>query len=114
MKDLVTKYSLPLWVLDESLPLQDMIKEGNYSDWYGAYLEDLHRGSGGGSSEGSMPVPKGIMNDNRALETKPKFEERRAYKEALEEWENENGKLEKLSRSMVSRSKIDSYTGEDI
>lgn len=68
-------------------------------------------GKKGSSSEGKNRSVK-RKSDNRILETKMTSEERKEYREALKEWEEEHGKLEKLGRSSLSNNKIDSYTGE--
>ena len=82
-----------------------------------AYLEDKHRGSGGGGSknEGGRGV-KSLMKDNSAREVKERVKyEREYYKDALEEFEEKNGPLDKLKPDDgITRSKIDSYTGEEI
>lgn len=82
-----------------------------------AYLEDKHRGSGGGGSknEGGREV-KSLMKDNSAREVKERVKyEREYYKDALEEFEEKNGPLDKLKPDDgITRSKIDSYTGEAI
>ena len=81
--------------------------------WRQVYYEDQKRGKGGGSSEGNVHRnTKQLMKDNRILETKNNSAERQAYKEAVQQWEEEHGKLEKLGRSSMSRSKVDSYTGD--
>lgn len=81
------------------------------------YLEDKHRGSGGGGSknEGGREV-KSLMKDNSAREVKERMKyEREYYKDALNEFEEQHGKLDKLKPDDgVVRSKIDSYTGDEI
>lgn len=73
-----------------------------------AWNEDRHRGSKGGSSEPDSNSRAGIkqrMKDNRPIECKLTKSEREEIKAATEEWEAENGKLPKLSRSILSRNK---------
>ena len=88
------------------------------SSWYEVYLEDRRRGCGGGSSEqdsNNKTSLKQKMKDNRPVECKESIaQNREQVKEELEKFEEEHGKLEKLSRSPVSRSKIDSYTGTKV
>ena len=92
-------------------------KEGKLEGWMSCYLEDLHRGEKGGASESDSNRKTGLkqlMKDNRAIETKPTKEQQAEYKEALQEFEEEHGKLEKLGRTSLSHSKINSYTGVPI
>lgn len=88
------------------------------SSWYESYLEDRRRGCRGGSSEqdsNNKTSLKQKMKDNRPVECKESVaQNREQVKKELEKFEEEHGKLEKLSRSSVSRSKIDSYTGTKI
>jgi hypothetical protein len=87
------------------------------ADWKAAYWEDTHRGGKGGGGEQQMSSEastKQKMKDNRILATKPTFEEREQVKAATQEWEAENGKLERLGRSSMGKSKVDTYTGEPI
>lgn len=86
--------------------------EGKMASWMSCYLSDLHRGSGGGSSEGDSnraTAVKQLLKDNRAV--KPTKEQTAEYKEKLSEFEEAHGKLEKLGRTGISHSKTDSYTG---
>lgn len=81
-----------------------------------AYYEDTHRGERGGNSEGNSN-PAGMkqkMKDNRPVVCKMNKQQREEIKEATQEFESQHGKLEKLSRSPLSRNKKDSYTGDDI
>lgn len=82
------------------------------------YLEDKHRGSGGGASknEGGSREVKSLMKDNSCQEVKERVKyEREYYKDALDEFEEKHGKLDKLKPDDgITRSKIDSYTGEEI
>ena len=82
-------------------------------DWKEVYYDSLKRRGKGGSSEKfpSASKPKG---DNRILETKNNLEAREKIKEATEIFEEEYGKLERLGYTSLGRSKIDSYTGEEI
>lgn len=71
-----------------------------------AYLEDKHRGSKGGSSDSdsnSRASIKQKMKDNRPVECKLSASKREEIKAAMEEWEAENGRLPRLSRSILSR-----------
>jgi hypothetical protein len=81
------------------------------------YLEDKHRGSGGGGNknEGGRQV-KQLMNDNSAREVKERVKyEREYYQDALHEFEDKHGALPKLKPDDgITRSKVDSYTGEEI
>ena len=73
-----------------------------------AWNEDIHRGSRGGSSESDSNNRAGIkqrMKDNRLVECKLTKTERDEIKAATEKWEAENGKLPRLSRSILSRGK---------
>lgn len=90
---------------------------GKFEDWMSCYLDDKHRGSGGGASESDSNKKAGmkqLMKDNRIVETKPSKEQQAEYKEELRKWEEENGKLEKLGRTSLSSSKMDSYVGVPI
>lgn len=90
---------------------------GKYDDWMSCYLDDKHRGTGGGASESDSNKKAGmkqLMKDNRDIETKPSRDQQAEYKEELKKWEEENGKLEKLGRTSLSSSKIDSYLGVPI
>lgn len=104
--------------LERELELSKKIKEvqdqKRFEGWMGCYLEDVHRGSGGGSSESDANKAtrmKALMKDNRPVDVKPTQSQLTEYKEALREWEEENGKLERLGRTGLSHSKEDSYTG---
>ena len=93
------------------------LKAGKFADWERCYYEDLKRrrsAKGGGSSEKNTNPSKPRENDNRIPETKLTAAEREKLKKATEEWELEHGKLPKLGYTSMSRSKIDSYTGEPI
>lgn len=71
-----------------------------------AWLEDKHRGSKGGSSDSdsnSRASLKQKMKDNRPVECKLSASKREEIKAATEEWEAENGRLPRLSRSLLSR-----------
>lgn len=99
--------------LDDALEYLTLIREGKYEDWMSCYLDDKHRGSGGGSSEGDSnraTAMKTLMKDNRPVDVKPNRVQLAQYKEELIKWEEENGKLERLGRTGMSHSKIDSYT----
>lgn len=107
--------------LEEELDAARMVKAaqdaGKMEEWMSCYLEDLHRGEKGGASESDSNRKTGLkqlMKDNRAIETKLTKEQQAEYKEALQEFEEEHGKLEKLGRTSLSHSKINSYTGVPI
>lgn len=103
--------------LDAARKVKAAQKEGKLEGWMSCYLEDLHRGEKGGASESDSNRKTGLkqlMKDNRAIETKPTKEQQAEYKEALQEFEEEHGKLEKLGRTSLSHSKINSYTGVPI
>ena len=68
-------------------------------DWNQVYKSDQRRGKGQSSENTeSWYVLKAIMNDNRTLKTKWTQEEKEAYYQALKEFEEEHGKLPRLSR----------------
>lgn len=107
--------------LEEELDAARKVKaaqdEGKLEGWMSCYLEDLHRGEKGGASESDSNRKTGLkqlMKDNRAIETKSTKEQQAEYKEALQEFEGEHGKLEKLGRTSLSHSKVNSYTGVPI
>lgn len=108
--------------LEEELEAARMVKaaqeEGKLEDWMSCYLEDLHRGSGGGQSESDSNKKTGmkqLMKDNRSVGVKPTRAQQEEYKQALAQFEEEAGeKIEKLGRTSLSHSKIDSYTGVPI
>lgn len=108
--------------LEEELEAARMVKaaqkEGKLEDWMSCYLEDLHRGSGGGQSESDSNKKTGmkqLMKDNRSVGVKPTRAQQEEYKQALAQFEEEVGeKIEKLSRTSLSHSKVDSYTGVPI
>lgn len=107
--------------LEEELRAARSVKaaldEGKLEDWMSCYLEDVHRGEKGGASESDSNRKTGLkqlMKDNRAVETRPNQEQQTKYREALAEFEEEHGKLEKLGRTSLSHSKINSYTGVPI
>ena len=87
--------------------------EGRYESWMGCYYEDVHRGEKGGASESDSNRAtslKQLMKDNRAIETKLNKEQQAEYKEQLAQWEEEHGKLERLGKTSMTHSKVDSYT----
>lgn len=103
--------------LDAARKVKAAQKEGKLEGWMSCYLEDLHRGEKGGASESDSNRKtslKQLMKDNRDIETKPTKEQQAEYKETLQEFEEEHGKLEKLGRTSLSHSKVDSYTGVPI
>lgn len=93
------------------------LKEERFREWYEVYMEDKRRGEGGGASESDANARtslKQLMKDNRAQRTKLTQQEREDYFNELKAFEEEFGALPRLSRSMLSTSKVDSYTGEEI
>lgn len=86
-------------------------------DWETALREDMERGTGGGGNgqAGNTAGLKARMKDNRPLECKTTRKEKEELTKAYKEFEAEHGKLETVStKSVVSRNKYDSYTGEII
>ena len=98
--------------------VQEAIKAKKLEGWMSCYLEDLHRGEKGGASESDSNRKTGLkqlMKDNRPVGVKPTQAQLTEYKEALHEFEEQVGeKMEKLGRTSLSHSKINSYTGEPI
>lgn len=92
------------------------LRDGPFADWKEVYYAETRRRSakGGGASEKNTNPSKPRENDNRVLETKWTQAEREKLKEETEKWELEHGKLPKLGFSSMSRSKVNSYTGEPI
>ena len=75
-------------------------KQKQVMDWHQVYLEEMRRGTGGGASESddnARTSMKQLMKDNRAQATKLTEAERKEYLETLREWEEVNGRLERLS-----------------
>lgn len=107
--------------LEEELDAARKVKAaqdaGKLEDWMSCYLEDLHRGEKGGASESDSNRKTGLkqlMKDNRPVDVKPNKAQQEEYKEALAEFEEKHGKLEKLGRTSLSHSKVNSYTGVPI
>lgn len=104
--------------LQMALMTRHMLREKKFTGWMACYVEDLHRGSGGGQSEGDSNRRTGLkqlMKDNRPVGVKPTKAQLDEYKEALEEFEEAVGeKMEKLGRSQLSSSLMDSYLGTPI
>lgn len=104
--------------LDAAQLVQEAIKAKKLEGWMSCYLEDLHRGEKGGASESDSNRKTGLkqlMKDNRPVGVKPTQAQLAEYKEALHEFEEQVGeKMEKLGRTSLSHSKINSYTGEPI
>lgn len=103
--------------LDAARKVKAAQEEGKLEGWMSCYLEDLHRGEKGGASESDSNRKTGLkqlMKDNRPVGVKPTKAQQEEYKEALQEFEKEHGKLEKLGRTSLSHSKINSYTGVPI
>lgn len=102
--------------LAEAEKVQDAEKSGKYEGWMACYYEDRRRGSGGGSSEHDSNRSTGmktLLKDNRGIDTKPTKSQMAEYQEELGKWEEENGKLPKLARSSLGKSKTDSYLNPD-
>lgn len=108
--------------LEEELEAAQLVKEAikakKLEGWMSCYLEDLHRGEKGGASESDSnrkTSMKQLMKDNRPVGVKPTRAQQEEYKEALHEFEEQVGeKMEKLGRTSLSHSKVNSYTGEPI
>lgn len=108
--------------LEEELEAAQLVKEAikakKLKGWMSCYLEDLHRGEKGGASESDSNRKTGLkqlMKDNRPVGVKPTKAQQEEYKAALHEFEEQVGeKMEKLGRTSLSHSKINSYTGEPI
>lgn len=108
--------------LEEELEAAQLVKEAikakKLEGWMSCYLEDLHRGEKGGASESDSNRKTGLkqlMKDNRSVGVKPTKAQQEEYKEALHEFEEQVGeKMEKLGRTSLSHSKVNSYTGEPI
>ena len=104
--------------LEVAQKAQSAIREGKFEGWMSCYLEDLHRGEKGGASESDSNRKTGLkqlMKDNRPVGVKPTKAQQEEYKAALHEFEEQVGeKMEKLGRTSLSHSKINSYTGEPI
>lgn len=102
--------------LVEAEKVQDAEKSGRYEGWMSCYYEDRSRGSGGGSSEHDSNRSTGmktLLKDNRGIDTKPTKDQRAEYQAELGKWEAEHGKLPKLARSSLGKSKVDSYLNPD-
>lgn len=103
--------------LDDARKVKAAQDAGKLEDWMSCYLEDLHRGEKGGASESDSNRKTGLkqlMKDNRPVDVKPNKAQQEEYKEALAEFEEKHGKLEKLGRTSLSHSKVNSYTGVPI
>lgn len=104
--------------LEVAQKAQNALREGKFEGWMSCYLEDLHRGEKGGASESDSNRKTGLkqlMKDNRSVGVKPTKAQQEEYKAALHEFEEQVGeKMEKLGRTSLSHSKINSYTGEPI
>lgn len=104
--------------LDAAQLVKEAIKAKKLEGWMSCYLEDLHRGEKGGASESDSNRKTGLkqlMKDNRPVGVKPTQAQLAEYREALHEFEEQVGeKMEKLGRTSLSHSKINSYTGEPI
>lgn len=85
---------------------------GKLEGWMSCYIADQHRGTGGGASESDSNKKAGmkqLMKDNRSVETKLNKIQQEEYKKALQKFEEEHGKLERLGRTSLSHSTMDSY-----
>lgn len=104
--------------LQETIRASQLLLEGKFEGWMGCYIQDLHRGEKGGASESDSNRKTGmkqLMKDNRPVGIKPTKSQLEEYKKALLEFEEEVGeKMEKLGRTGLSHSRMDSYTGEPI
>lgn len=108
--------------LEEELDAARMVKAaqnaGKMEGWMSCYLEDLHRGEKGGASESDSNRKtslKQLMKDNRPVGVKPTKAQQEEYKAALHDFEEKVGeKMEKLGRTSLSHSKVNSYTGVPI
>lgn len=104
--------------LEDAQLVKEAIKAKKLEGWMSCYLEDLHRGEKGGASESDSnrkTSMKQLMKDNRPVGVKPTRAQQEEYKEALHEFEEQVGeKMEKLGRTSLSHSKVNSYTGEPI
>lgn len=82
-------------------------KIGAYDEWRKCYNEELKRGKrgGGGEQDGNSAGIKAKMKDNRPLACKWTKAERDEIRAETEKWEAEHGKLDKLSRSLLSKTK---------
>lgn len=101
----------------EAKQVQSAIDGGKYEGWMSCYMDDRKRGGKGGASEGDTSnratAMKSLMKDNRPVGVKPTKAQNEEYKEALTEFEEKVGeKMEKLSRTSMTHSKVNSYTGE--
>lgn len=102
--------------LAEAEKVQDAERSGKYEGWMACYYEDRRRGSGGGSSEHDSNRSTGmktLLKDNRSVGVKPTKSQMAEYQAELGKWEEENGKLPKLARSSLGKSKTDSYLNPD-
>lgn len=101
--------------LEAAQRVQSAIREGKFEGWMSCYMEDLHRGTGGGQSESDSNRKTGLkqlMKDNRSVGVKPTKAQTEEYKEALKDFEEQVGeKMEKLGRTSLSHSKFNFYTG---
>lgn len=86
-------------------------------DWYKVYLEEKHRGSGGGSSEqdsNSKTSEKQRLKNNIPDSIKISSSKRKEIQELTKKWEEEQGiKLPRLSRSSLSHSKPEEYPDDE-
>jgi len=102
---------------DELSKLEIELEQAGFSDWLAVYKDELRRGGGGGASEKNEnreASMKQKMKDNRPQECKLTKSAKEEIKSAMVTWEEENGKLERLGRCLLSKTKVDSYTGDDI
>lgn len=101
--------------MEEALKVKKAMKEKKLEGWMSCYWGDTHRGEKGGASESDSNRRTGLkqlMKDNRPVGVKPTQSQLAEYKEELTKWEEENEKLERLGRTGMTHSKMDSYTGQ--
>lgn len=101
--------------LNEAIEVKQASEQGKYENWMSCYYEDRSRGSGGGSSEqdsNRSTSMKALLKDNRPVDVRPTRSQLKEYQAELDKWEEKNGKLPKLGRSGLGRSKVDTYLEE--
>lgn len=96
------------------IALDSMLESEVNKDIMACWYAEQKKGKRGG---GGDPGPKTSerKKDNRDLETKWTDTERQEIHDLTKQWEEDNNhKLPRLGYSSMSRSKVDSYTGEEI
>lgn len=100
--------------LAEAHTVKEAKDSGKCDGWMSCYYQDLRRGEKGGASEGDSNRTTGmktLMKDNRPIGIKPTRAQNEEYQEALHSFEDKVGeKMEKLGRTSMTHSKVDSYT----